>query len=88
VDVPATVRDIARYPVGAVSEAAFDLKVLREVGLLGPLRPSKLARLLSTLARWGTAPAGVTALAAIREGDRVAVRDELGELSFEDLHRR
>jgi acyl-CoA synthetase (AMP-forming)/AMP-acid ligase II len=88
VDVPATVRDIARYPVGAASDAVFDIKVLREVGLLGPIGPRSLARLVNILARWGTAPAGMAALAAIREGDRVAMRDELGELSFEEVHQR
>jgi acyl-CoA synthetase (AMP-forming)/AMP-acid ligase II len=81
-------RDFARDPVKHLSDAAFDIKVLRKVGILDPVGPRKLARLATTLARWGTAPAGVTALAAIREGDRVGVRDELGELSFEKVHRR
>jgi acyl-CoA synthetase (AMP-forming)/AMP-acid ligase II len=81
-------RDFARDPVKHLSDAAFDLKVLREVGILGVVGPRKLARLTATLARWGTAPAGIIALAAIREGDRTAVRDELGELSYEEVHRR
>jgi acyl-CoA synthetase (AMP-forming)/AMP-acid ligase II len=88
VDVPATVRDIARYPVGLASDAIFDVKVLREVGILEAVGPRGLARLVSTLMRWGTSPAAMTALAAIREGDRVAVRDELGELTFDEMHQR
>ncbi len=50
--------------------------------------PGKLARILSLLARWGTSPGGTTGLAAIRDPDGIAVRDELGDLSFEQVHRR
>ena len=81
-------RDFARDPVKHLSDAAFDLKVLSDVGILGPVGPRTMARLMATLARWGTAPAGIIALAAIREGDRTAVWDEVGKLSYEEVHRR
>jgi acyl-CoA synthetase (AMP-forming)/AMP-acid ligase II len=81
-------RDFARDPVKHLSDAAFDLKVLSDVGILGPVGPRAMARLMATLARWGTAPAGIIALAAIREGDRTAVWDEVGKLSYEEVHRR
>jgi acyl-CoA synthetase (AMP-forming)/AMP-acid ligase II len=88
VDVSATARDMARDPTGHISDLIFDLKVLREVGLLQPAGPGKLARTLRLLTRWGTSPGGATGLAAIRDPDGIAARDELGELTFQQVHRR
>jgi acyl-CoA synthetase (AMP-forming)/AMP-acid ligase II len=88
VDVSETARGIVRDPIGHISDAIFDLKVLREVGLLEPAGPGKLARTLKVLSRWGTSPGGATGLAAVRDPDGIAARDELGELSFQQVHRR
>jgi len=88
VDVSATAREIARDPAGHISDAIFDLKVLREVGLLEPAGPGRLARTLKWLTRWGTSAGGATGLAAIRDPDGIAARDELGELTFQQVHRR
>ena len=86
--VPEGVRDFARNPVSLLSDAIFDVRVLREVGLLRPIAPDKLARIAKTVARWGTNPAVTPALATIAHPDAVSVHDELGELTFEQLHRR
>jgi acyl-CoA synthetase (AMP-forming)/AMP-acid ligase II len=75
-------------PIGHISDAIFDLKVLRQVGLLEPAGPGKFARSVSVLARWGTSPGGATALASIRDPDGIAIRDELGDVSYEQFHRR
>jgi fatty-acyl-CoA synthase len=88
VDVSETAREVVRNPAGVVSDAVFDLKVMRETGLLGPLGPRALATITSTLVRWGTGPAAIVKMAAVRERDHVAVRDEVGEITYEELHRR
>jgi acyl-CoA synthetase (AMP-forming)/AMP-acid ligase II len=88
VDVSATARDMARAPAGHLSDAVFNVRVLHEVGMLEPAGPRKLLGVLGALARLGTSPAGITKMAAIRDPNGVAVRDELGELTFEQVHRR
>jgi fatty-acyl-CoA synthase len=88
VDVSASARDLARGAIGHVSDAVFETKVLREVGILRPAGPGKMARTVRSLARWGTSPAGIIALAAIHDPETVAVRDELGSLTYRDLHLR
>ncbi len=87
-DVPETAREIVRKPLGAASDAAFQAKVLRNVGILRPSGPRQVARTLHTLARWGTSPGAVTQLAAIRDPDAIAISDEIGELTFRELDER
>jgi acyl-CoA synthetase (AMP-forming)/AMP-acid ligase II len=88
VDVSATARDIVRAPAGHVSKTLFDIRVLRESGIIEPVSPRKTLGVLGTLARLGTSPAGITKMGAIRSPDGIAIRDELGELTFEQVHRR
>jgi acyl-CoA synthetase (AMP-forming)/AMP-acid ligase II len=91
VDVSA-VRDFARNPVGAstraISDVFFDIRVLREAGLLGAIAPDKLLRIGKLLARWGASPAVAPAVAAIRDPDTLGVSDEIGELDFAEVNRR
>ena len=56
-------------------------------GLLGPTRPDKLARLGLDLQRRGPVAAACTG-AAIRWGDRPALVDELGTLTYRQLDER
>ena len=74
--------------MGLVGQAPTMLRVLGSAGVLRLYPPGKLARLGSTLARWGTGPAGGFAAMAILHPDRAAVVDELGELTFSELHDR
>jgi fatty-acyl-CoA synthase len=53
-----------------------------------PLSPAVIARLAKALKDWGTGPAGGFIAMALRDRDRLALVDELGELTFGDLHRR
>ena len=72
----------------AASDKAFEIRVLREAGVLRPQRPDRTAKVVSTFIRWGASPAtGITA-AAIRYPHETALIDERGSLSFEQLHRR
>ena len=68
--------------------AAVSLKVLAGAGVVRPYPPHTLVALLRTLRAWGTGPAGGFAALAARSPDRVGLVDELGELTFGELHRR
>ncbi|HZK15926.1 MAG TPA: AMP-binding protein [Solirubrobacterales bacterium] len=72
----------------AAADKAFELRVLREAGILGLLRPDKAAKIGATFVRWGASPATGIATAAIHHPDETALIDERGSLSFEELHRR
>jgi acyl-CoA synthetase (AMP-forming)/AMP-acid ligase II len=71
-----------------VSHHTFVVKTLFGSGLLGPTRPDRLAKVAVSLKKWGTTSAGAFAVAAARTPDQPAVVDELGTLSYGELHRR
>ncbi len=70
----------------AGDEAYFALLCVRS-GLVGPELPHKLAQLLIGFERYGMLGGAITA-GAIRHGDRLAIIDERGELSYKELDRR
>ena len=72
----------------AASDKAFELRVLHEAGVIGPVRPDKAARIGATFVRWGASPATGIATAAIHYPKETALIDERGSLSFAELHRR
>ena len=72
----------------SVADSVFEAKVLREAGILAPMRPDKALRIGSAFLRWGASPATGIATAAIHHPHEIAVIDERGSLSFERLHRR
>jgi len=63
-------------------------KTLIDAGLIAPIRPDRLALAGRALLRWGTASAGAIAVTAARAPHQPAVIDELGTLSYGELHRR
>ena len=63
-------------------------RVLANAGFVRPERPDRLLRTLQTLRRWGPTPAAGFASSAIRYPSETAVIDELGMLTFEEVHRR
>jgi fatty-acyl-CoA synthase len=73
---------------GSVSDALFELKTLREAGVVAPMRPDRALRVASTFLRWGASPATGVATAAIEHPHEIAILDERGALSWERLHRR
>src|SRR3954447_1425239 len=75
-------------PLGQVLTKVFTLRTLAGAGLLQPMRPDKLARIGLTMARWGPTPAAGYAAGAIRHPDATAVIDELGQLTFKEVHER
>jgi fatty-acyl-CoA synthase len=72
----------------SIADAAYEFKVLRESGILTPVRPDKAAKIGSTFIRWGASPATGIATAAVHYPHETAIVDELGLLSFERVHRR
>lgn len=71
-----------------VSHQAFVAKTLFGSGLLGPTRPDRLLQAGLALKKWGTTSAGSIAVTAARKPDQPAIVDELGTLSYGELHRR
>src|SRR4051794_29457144 len=72
----------------AVGDAAFELKTFSEVGLVRPMRPDKLAKVVERYVRLGASPALGSAANAITTPDGVAIVDEAGSLTWERTHRR
>jgi fatty-acyl-CoA synthase len=73
---------------GSLADHAFQLRVLREAGIVAPMRPDKALRAGATLLRWGASPATGIATAAISHPRETALVDERGSLTFERLHLR
>ena len=72
----------------SISDAVFEVKVLRKAGILTPMRPDRAGKIGATFIRWGASPATGIATAAIHHPHEIALIDERGSLSFERAHRR
>ena len=73
---------------GSVSDSLFEVRVLREAGIVGLLRPDKAAKIGATFLRWGASPALGVTTAAIHHPHEIAIADERGSLTWERLHLR
>jgi acyl-CoA synthetase (AMP-forming)/AMP-acid ligase II len=74
--------------LAAISDLLFEARVLREAGVVAPMRPDKAVRVGSTFLRWGASPATGVAAAAIEHPHEIAILDERGSLTWQRLHRR
>ena len=74
--------------LGLLPDVPFNVKVLINAGIVRPTRPDRLAGVLRELRRWGASPAAGAAAAAIRYPDETMIIDELGELTFAEVHER
>ncbi|SFC68976.1 fatty-acyl-CoA synthase [Nocardioides terrae] len=72
----------------ARASAATALRVIATSGLVRPYSPSTLVRLAKVLHGWGTGPAGGFATLAVRQPEAVGLVDELGTLTWRELHGR
>jgi acyl-CoA synthetase (AMP-forming)/AMP-acid ligase II len=77
----------SRLPA-ALGDVAFEAKTFNEVGVIRPMRPDKLARVVERYLRLGASPALGSAANAITAPDGVAIIDEAGSLTWERTHRR
>jgi len=71
-----------------VVHKAWVAKTLTGAGIIRPTRPDKLVRTGLALARWGPTPAAGYTASSIRYPNDTAIIDELGTLTFADVHRR
>lgn len=71
-----------------VNNLAVSARVLGGSGIVRPMGPRTLAGLGKTLMDWGTGPAGGFIAMAVREPRRTALIDEIGELTYGELHQR
>jgi fatty-acyl-CoA synthase len=74
--------------IGQLSQKLFTVRTLAETGMLRPARPDKALQIVNALRRWGPTPAAGYTMSAIRHPDNTAIIDELGTLTFEEVHRR
>jgi fatty-acyl-CoA synthase len=72
----------------SISDSIFEVKVLREAGIVAPMRPDKAMKIGSAFVRWGASPALGVTTAAIHHPHELAIVDERGALSWGRLHRR
>jgi len=70
------------------TDLGYQMKVLVETGILGPMRPDRTARVVSSLVRGGTTPATAIKVAAIKHADETFLVDEAGSLTFSEVHDR
>lgn len=81
-------RDLTGALRAHASGAVTTVRVLGRAGVIRPYGPRTLAGIARVVARWGTGPAGGFATLAARSPHQVGLVDELGELTWGELHRR
>jgi fatty-acyl-CoA synthase len=74
--------------IGQVSGKLFTARQLVGAGMIRPTRPDRLLRTGLALAKWGPTPAAGYTASAIRYPDDAAIIDDLGTVTFADVHRR
>jgi acyl-CoA synthetase (AMP-forming)/AMP-acid ligase II/ribosome-associated toxin RatA of RatAB toxin-antitoxin module len=75
----------ARMQVG---QGLYSVKTLVEAGLVRPERVDRTLRALLAIQKWGFTPAAGYSAAAARYPNDDAIIDELGRLTFKDVHER
>jgi acyl-CoA synthetase (AMP-forming)/AMP-acid ligase II len=79
---------VIKKVVARVGAAGVGARVLTQSGVIRPMSPVKLAKLGKAVSRWGTGPAGGFHALAIRWPDKPGLVDEIGSLTFGELHLR
>jgi acyl-CoA synthetase (AMP-forming)/AMP-acid ligase II len=64
------------------------LATLVGAGIVRPARPDRLLSLAVALAKWGPTPAAGYSVSATRYPDEIGLIDELGTLTFKQMHER
>jgi fatty-acyl-CoA synthase len=73
---------------GRVAYQLGSVKVLADAGVVRPMRPDRLFKFVQTLVRWGRSPAAGAIALADRFPNETMIVDELGTLSFAEVHTR
>src|SRR5437764_3989250 len=74
--------------LSALTQRLHNVRTLAEAGIIRPARPDRLLRVARVLARFGPTPAAGYAACAARYPHEAALIDELGTLTFEQVHER
>ncbi|HLM25739.1 MAG TPA: AMP-binding protein [Thermoleophilaceae bacterium] len=80
--------DLKRGPIDLVTYNLGSLGVLIQAGIVKPIRPDRLLRVATALARWGRSPAAGYLSGVARYPDRTSIIDELGSLTFKEVNER
>jgi acyl-CoA synthetase (AMP-forming)/AMP-acid ligase II/carbon monoxide dehydrogenase subunit G len=83
--------DVSEQGMSLPARVAYTLggvKILAEAGVVRPMRPDRALKVLQTVMRWGRSPAAGAISLANRFPDETAIVDELGTLSFGEVHKR
>jgi len=81
------VTQVAKVP-GLLGQAPVMLRVMTTRGVVRPYAPHKLVQVSRALLQWGMGLAGGLNAMAILHSRRTAVVDELGSLTYGELHER
>jgi acyl-CoA synthetase (AMP-forming)/AMP-acid ligase II len=79
---------VIKKVVTRVGAAGVGAKVLTQSGVIRPMSPVKLAKMGLAVSKWGTGPAGGFHALAIRWPDKAGLVDEIGTLTFGQMHER
>src|SRR2546421_7576621 len=71
-----------------LSQRLHNVRTLAGAGIIRPARPDRLLRVARVLARFGPTPAAGYAACAARYPNETGIIDELGTLTFEQIHER
>jgi len=71
-----------------VSNKGFELKTLHRAGMVGGLSPTAIPAAASALIKGGATPATSIRIAAAKAPDAIFIQDDLGSLTFGEVHRR
>jgi acyl-CoA synthetase (AMP-forming)/AMP-acid ligase II/uncharacterized membrane protein len=84
---PDEVSEVLSIP-GRVAYQLGSVKILIDAGVVRPMRPDRLVKFVQTLMRWGRSPAAGAIALADRFGNETMIVDELGTLTFSEVHTR
>ncbi|EHN09572.1 Long-chain-fatty-acid--CoA ligase [Patulibacter medicamentivorans] len=82
--LPAPLEKVA----ASAGKTAFTLHQLTTAGVVGPMPPQKVPKILRALRGFGPTPAAGYTMNAVRRPDHTAIIDETGSLSFREVHER
>ncbi len=82
------VTEQAASVAGRAAHLAGSVKVLVDAGVVAPIRPDRLWGVLRTLQQWGRSPAAGAISLAARYPHEPMIVDDMGTLSYADVHRR
>jgi acyl-CoA synthetase (AMP-forming)/AMP-acid ligase II len=83
--------DVSAAGMSLPEKVAYQLggvKVLIDAGVVRPVRPDRLVHMVRAIARFGRSPAAGSASLAARYPDEPMIVDELGTLTYREVHER